>query len=76
MFGMPQNFSEPWVSCSRAVPFAQVQNQLLAALSGHRISGIKRFNKYLPCMAMTVDDAGLGSAEPGPVLRAEVIDHA
>ncbi len=46
------------VSSQRAA-IAQEQNQLLAILAGHQISNIKRF-KYVPFMAMTVDDAGLG----------------
>jgi hypothetical protein len=37
---------------------ARGQDQLLAALSGHRISGIKRF-KYVPYVAMAVDEGGL-----------------
>ena len=44
---------------SQRYAIAQGQDQLLAALAAHRISNVKRF-KYVPYMAMTVDDAGLG----------------
>jgi subtilisin len=37
---------------------ARGQDQLLVALSGHRISAVKRF-KYVPYVAMAVDEGGL-----------------
>ena len=43
---------------SQRYAIAQGQDQLLAALAAHRISNVKRF-KYVPYVAMTVDDAGL-----------------
>jgi subtilisin len=54
------------VSSQRAA-IAQGQDQLLAALVGHRISNVKRF-KYVPYMAMTVDDAGLAELINNPAV--------
>jgi subtilisin len=54
------------VSSQRAA-IAQGQDQLLAALAGHRISNVKRF-KYVPYMALTVDDAGLGELINNPAV--------
>jgi subtilisin len=46
---------------------ARDQDQLLAALSGHRISGIKRF-KYLAYVATAVDEGGLIQLIHNPAL--------
>jgi subtilisin family serine protease len=54
------------VSSQRAA-IAAGQDQLLAALSGHRVSHIKRF-KYVPYLAMTVDGAGLGELLNNPTV--------
>jgi subtilisin family serine protease len=46
---------------------ARGQDQLLAALSGHRLSGIKRF-KYVPYVAMAVDEGGLIELSNNPAI--------
>jgi subtilisin family serine protease len=46
---------------------AQGHDQLLAALSGHRISGLKRF-QYVPYVAMTVDEAALAELINNPAV--------
>ena len=52
---------------SQRAAIAQGQDQLLAALAGHRISDIKRF-KYVPYMAMTVDEAALAELINNPAV--------
>jgi hypothetical protein len=46
---------------------ARGQDQLLAALSGHRISSIKRF-KYVPYVAMAVEEGGLIESINNPAI--------
>ena len=78
LFALRMNSPLRKMSSSQSA-IAQGQDQLLAALTGHRISGIKRF-QYLPYMAMTVDEAGLGElinyAAVVRIFKDEMISHS